>query len=233
LIPASGSAEIAANRPVHQFSLCCAFNRQRGQVIVLAGARAGACAVVTAAALALGTFGYVRSALFGGGPRPAAAAIMPPLASAANALALAKGPSTQPSHKASSCARVTKSAKSAKVVKIESPVVSSTPAAIPTIRHHQPADEREAEGRRAGLDYLVVVNNLRTKATAERLREALLRKGVATTVERDLPGESDRGKYSLVCLTGFNPDSEKAKLDKQVKRLKALKLDPKPYTWGG
>jgi hypothetical protein len=54
----------------------CAFDRQRGEFIVKAGARAGACAIVTCAALAIGAFGYVRSAVFGG-PGQAAAATLP------------------------------------------------------------------------------------------------------------------------------------------------------------
>jgi hypothetical protein len=63
-------------RPVHPFSVNCEFDRQRGQFVVHAGARAGACALVTCAALAVGTFAYVRSALCGG-PAVAAAATLP------------------------------------------------------------------------------------------------------------------------------------------------------------
>ena len=224
-----------STRPVHPFSLSCAFDRQRGQFVLLAGARAGACAVVTAAALAIGTFGYVRTALFGGGPTTASASVTPPLASttmaATKTITPTKAPSPpQTSPKAKSSAKAVKSTKSAKA---DAPLLASAPApAPPTIKHHTPAEPQKADGREAGLDYLVVLT-LRTKASAEKAREALLRKGVATTVERSLPGLSDDRKYSLVCLTGFDPDSDKAKLDKQMKRLKALKLDPKPYTWGG
>jgi hypothetical protein len=238
-IPVTASTPRFSTRPVHPFSLSCEFNRQRGQFVVHAGARAGACAVVAAAVLALGTFGFVRSALFNGGPTSAAAAVTPPLASiATTTITPTKAPGAQPSKKSQASGKVTKSAKA------ETPAVSSTPA--PTIRHHTPAEqskadqskaeqakaEQKAERRRAGLNYLVVLN-LRTKASAEKAREALLRKGVATTVERALPGQSAEAKYSLVCLTGFDPGSDRSKLDKQVKRLKAMKLDPKPYTWGG
>jgi hypothetical protein len=223
-----------STRPVHPFSLSCAFDRQRGQFIVQAGARAGACAVVTAAVLALGTFSFVRSTLLRGGPSTASAAVTPPLASTTKAVAPAKQPGVRLSQKRASSARASKPAKSAKAqsAAVSTPTSTSTPTPAPTIRHHTPAEQRQAERRRAGLNYLVVLN-LRTKASAEKAREALLRKGVATTVERHLPGHPPEAKYSLVCLTGFDLDSDRAKLDKQVKRLKALKLDPKPYTWGG
>jgi hypothetical protein len=230
--PATASIPRFSARPVHPFSLSCGFDRQRGQFVVHAGARAGACAVVAAAVLAIGTFGFVKSALFGGGPKSAVAAVSPPpLASiATTTITPTKVLSTAPSAKAKSSVKTAKSTKSAKA---DAPVVSSTPTVAPTIRHHTPAEPQgKAERRQAGLDYIVVLN-LRTKASAEKAREALLRKGVATTVERRLPGQAAEAKYSLVCLTGFNPESEQAKLDKQVRRLKALKLDPKPYTWGG
>jgi phage protein D len=194
--------------------------------------------VLTAAVLALGTFGFVRSALFGGGgPSTASASVAPPLSSITNATTTtvtpSKAPSAEPSTKAKPSAKAAKAVKSTKSVKGDATVASATLA--PTIKHHTPAPAEEphkAESRKPGLDYLVVLN-LRTKASAEKAREALLRKGVATTVEQDLRGQSTDRKYSLVCLTGFDPDSDRARLDKQVKRLKALKLDPKPYTWGG
>jgi hypothetical protein len=229
-----------STRPVHPFSLSCEFNRQRGQFVVLAGARAGACAVVTAAVLAIGTFGFVRSSLFGHGPSAASAAVTPPLSSIATATTTTtptptKAAVKEPSSKAKSSSA--KAAKSTKSAKAETPVASSSPAVARTIQHHTPAEpqrklEHKAERRRAGLNYLVMLT-LRTKASAEKARETLLRKGVATTVERSLPGLSVQRKYSLVGLTGFEPDSEQSKLERQVKRLKALKLDPKPYTWGG
>jgi hypothetical protein len=230
-----------STRPVHPFSLSCEFDRQRGQFVVLAGARAGACAVVASAVLALGTFGFVRSALFGGhgGPGAASASVTPPLASTTAAATTTtatptKSQNAEPSPKAKSAARAvksTKSTKAAKPVKDDATVASATLA--PTIKHHTPAAPAEtAERRQAGLDYLVVLT-LRTKASAEKARETLLRKGVATTVERSLPGLSADRKYSLVGLTGFDPDSDRPQLDKQLKRLKALKLDPKPYTWRG
>jgi hypothetical protein len=238
--PLTASTPRFSTRPVHPFSLSCEFDRQRGQFVVHAGARAGACAVVAAAVLALGAFGFVRSALFNGGPTSAAAAVTPPLASiATTTITPTKAPgTTPPSKKSQANSKATKSAKA------ETPAVSS--ASAQTIRHHTPAEqpkadqskaeqakaEQKAERRRAGLNYLVVLH-LRTKASAEKAREALLRKGVATTVEPNLPGRPAQAKYSLVCITGFDPDSDRSKLDKQVKRLKSLKLDPKPYTWGG
>jgi hypothetical protein len=139
------------------------------------------------------------------------------------AFAPMRTPSTQPSQRVKSAAKTTKS---------ETPVVSSTPARAPTLRHHEPAEHRKADERQAGLNYLVV-KNLKTRASAEKAREALLRNGFATTVERKLPGQSGEGNYCLVSLSGFDPLSERAELDKRVKQLKALKLDPKPYTWRG
>jgi hypothetical protein len=195
--------------------------------------------VLTAAALAIGTFGYVRSALFrGGGPNSASAAVTPPLASITQAAArTGKAPVAERPQKASSSASSSTSAKMAKPSKTDTPVVSSTPAPTPSsakasAAQKKPADEGKSERRQAGMKYLVV-KNLKTRASAEKAREALLRKGVATTVERNLPGQSAEARYSLVCLTGFNPDGDRSKLDKQVKRLKALNLDPKPVTWRG
>jgi hypothetical protein len=235
-----------STRPVHPFSLSCAFDRQRGQFVVLAGARAGACAVVASAVLALGTFGFVRSAVFGGsgGPSTASASVTPPLASTAmsattTTVTPTKPQNTEPAPKAKPAAKSAKAAKATKAAKVardEAPLASATPAAAvvaPTIKHHTPAEpSAENTERQPGRDYLVVLT-LRTKASAEKARETLLRKGVATTVERSLPGLSADRKYSLVGLTGFDPDSDRSKLDKQLKRLKALKLDAKPYTWRG
>jgi hypothetical protein len=228
-----------STRPVHPFSVTCAFDRQRGQFVVQAGARAGACAVLAAAVLALGAFAYVRSTLFGGGPKSAAAAVMPALtASATPTVTRTVTPAktktsgkAEPSQKAA--APPAKSAKAAKPAKGDQSAVSATPA--PTQKaspSKSAAAHRKAETRKPGLNYLVV-KNLKTRASAEKARELLLRKGVATTIERNLPGQAAEAKYSLVCMTGFRPESERAQLDKQVKRLKAMKLDPKPVTWRG
>lgn len=221
--------------------MSCEFDRQRGQFVVHAGARAGACAVLTAAVLAIGTFGFVRSALFHGGPSAATAAVAPPLASTTRAVApTTKSPATERPQKLS--APSSSAAKVSKPAKTETPVVSSTPTPTQTLAkaklasQKKTADDGKSDGksehRQAGMKYLIV-KNLKTRASAEKAREVLLRKGVATTVERNLPGQSAEARYSLVCLTGFDPDSDRAKLDKQVKRLKALNLDPKPVTWRG
>jgi hypothetical protein len=234
-----------STRPVHPFSVTCAFDRQRGQFVVQAGARAGACAVLAAAVLALGTFAYVRSTLFGGGPRPATAAVMPALTATATATPTVTRTVTPAKTKTKTSAKAelsqkaaattppaAKSAKAAKPAKGDEPAVSATPAPTQKASPSKPAANRKGETRQPGLNYLVV-KNLKTRASAEKARELLLRKGVATTIERNLPGQAAEAKYSLVCMTGFRPESERAQLDKQVKRLKAMKLDPKPVTWRG
>ena len=58
-------------------------------------------------------------------------------------------------------------------------------------------------------------------------------KGVAATVERNLPGWAGKGWYSLVGTTGFDMQRDRGAFDRHVKDLKALKLDPKPYRWRG
>lgn len=86
--------------------------------------------------------------------------------------------------------------------------------------------------RTPGLNYLVM-KSFPNKKAADKAREALIRKGVATTVERSLPGWSGKGWYSLVGMTGFELDREQNLFDRHVKELNALKLDPKPYKWRG
>jgi hypothetical protein len=92
--------------------------------------------------------------------------------------------------------------------------------------------QEKSDQRRPGWNYLVV-KKLKTRASAEKAREELLRKGIVTTVERNLPGQAADGKYSLVCLSGFDPETQRQQLDKRIKQLKALNLEPKPYTWRG
>jgi hypothetical protein len=84
--------------------------------------------------------------------------------------------------------------------------------------------------RRAGLNYLII-KSFPSKKAALSAREQLIRKGVATTVERSLPGWSGKGWYSLVGMTGFELDREQDLFDRHVADLKKLKLDPKPYLW--
>ena len=86
--------------------------------------------------------------------------------------------------------------------------------------------------RTPGLNYLVI-KSFPNKKAADKARLALIRKGVATTVERSLPGWSGKGWYSLVGMTGFELDREQNLFDLHVRDLKKLKLDPKPYKWRG
>lgn len=86
--------------------------------------------------------------------------------------------------------------------------------------------------RTPGLNYLIIQSYPNKKA-ADKGREALIRKGVATTVERSLPGWSGKGWYSLVGMTGFELEREQNLFDRHMRELKALKLDPKPYKWRG
>jgi hypothetical protein len=177
---------------VNPFSLNCRFDRARGQFVVHAGARAGACAAVTVAMLALGTVAFVRSSL---GPSPAGAA-----EAEAAAAPTTSGPSEVPATAA------------------EPPVSAAGPKSY------------SEYVRTPGLNYLVI-RSVPTRRAAERERDALISKGVATTVERSLPGWSGKGWYSLVGMTGFDLARDQALYDRHVKDLKDLKLEPKPYKW--
>ena len=176
-----------AVKPVAPFAVTCRFDRARGAFVVQAGARAGACAVLTLAVLAAGSFGFVRTALRG-----------PSVASAADVQAAA-----EPDAAAE-----------------ESPVIAAQPKSF------------SEYVRTPGLNYLVI-KSFPSKKAADKAREALIRKGVATTVERSLPGWSGKGWYSLVGMTGFELDREQNLFDRHVKELKGIKLDPKPYKWRG
>jgi hypothetical protein len=182
-----------STRPVDPFALSCAFDRQRGEFIVHAGARAGACAVIAVAVLTAGTFGFIRNCFHHG----------PGSASAAEVVAEQPDPADA--------------------------VVDATvdePAAAPTAA----PKSYTQYARRAGLNYLIL-KSFPSKKAALSAREVLIRKGVATTVERSLPGWSGKGWYSLVGMTGFELDREQDLFDRHVADLKKLKLDPKPYMW--
>jgi hypothetical protein len=193
------TAPAAANqtRVVSPFALACRFDRARGQFVVHAGARAGACAVAAVAVLALGTAGFVRTSLRGG-PTPAMAADVVPHA------ASKRVPATDPASAAE-----------------EPPAVTATPKSYSDYV------------RTPGLNYLVI-RSVASKRAALRERDALIRLGVATTVERSLPGWSGKGWYSLVGMTGFDlARGDEELYDRHVKELKDMKLDPKPYKWRG
>jgi hypothetical protein len=259
-----------ATRPVHPFSLSCAFDRQRGQFIVHAGARAGACAIVACGALALGTLAYVRSALFAG-PSTAVAATDPRDAATLTATPSRGTAATEPVVSKSPSRTAKSMAKgSPKVAYKTSPArepATATATASASPSHHEPAHESSTYGpshhepaaeseqpkaaattvadqskadakahgtyaRRPGFTYLVV-RNLSSKKLAAAARAELIERGVATTVERSLPGWPGKGRYTLVGMTGFDLDlaSDRDLLEQNVKDLKALDLDPKPYKW--
>ena len=106
------------------------------------------------------------------------------------------------------------------------PSVTTTPA-VPVAKQLPP--------RTPGLNYLVL-KSLPTRREALSAQERLEAKGVAATVERNLPGWSKKATFSVVGLTGFDLKREQAQFDRHVKDLKDLKgqkLDPKPYKWRG
>lgn len=106
---------------------------------------------------------------------------------------------------------------------LDMPTVTSTPAALIA---------KELPSRTPGLNY-VVLKSFPGKREAEAARDALNAKGVAASVEHNLPGWSKKSNYTVVGLTGFDLKREQDVFDRHVKDLKALHLAPKPYKWRG
>ena len=218
MTPPTGSAGKPAEVPagpkqVNPFSLSCRFDRARGEFVVHAGARAGGLAVVglallagTALAFLLGT--SFRAGAAGGGTPTAFAQVDAPTVI------------SEPAQPRQSSAGSKPAAPSKQSRASRRPKSSSTGA---------PAS---GTPRQPGLNYLIL-KSCPSKNEATAAREALARKGVSTTVERDLPGWAKKGWYSLVGTTGFNMDRQRTAFDRHVKELKALKLDPAPYKWRG
>jgi len=122
------------------------------------------------------------------------------------------------------------------------PLVTSTPvkqAAPPTTAPSAqaaitPATQPSAapnatEGRIIGQTYFVFGSfpkSADAKVAAERLREH----GVTCTVERNLPGWTHKGWYSVVSVNGFE-SSKDAGCQRELKALRAKSLEPHPYRW--
>lgn len=197
----------ASIRPADPFALNCRFDRARGEFVVRAGARAGACAALAMLVLALGTTAFIRSCFQGlSGMASAAPVVLAPPAVNAYTGNESAGTVSDPATSA--------------------PLVTATP---------QPGRAADAASRRAGLNYLVL-KSVPSERAALAARDALAAKGVAATVERKLPGWSGKGWYSLVGTTGYDLDRDRAAFDRHVRELKTLKhlkLDPKPYKWHG
>lgn len=109
---------------------------------------------------------------------------------------------------------------------LDTPAVTATPTAA--------AANDRLPARVAGLNYLVL-KSAATKREAAAACEALEAKGVAATVEQNLPGWSRKtsSAFTVVTLTGFDLKREQEQFDRHVKDLKKLKLNPKPYKWRG
>lgn len=222
-------------RPVSPFALSCRFDRSRGEFIVHAGARAGGLAVVAVALLAVGALGFVGDAVRDASPRSNGPTVVaaadapvvtrtPEAGGAARRVELAKSkPPVQQTKK--SRKQASKQSSQSKAVAARSG--KTTPSARVT-----PAVAQTFHARQPGLNYLVIQSFPR-QAEAEAARDALAARGVRATVERNLPGWAGKSWYSLVGTTGFDMGRQRAQFDRQVKELKAMKLNPKPYRWRG
>lgn len=222
-------------RPVSPFALSCRFDRSRGEFVVHAGARTGGLAVIAVALLAVGALGFVGDAIRDASPRSNAVAVV----AAADAPIVTRTPEAaaaarrvEPTKSKSPVRQSKKSRKQASKQSSPSKAVAARSGKTTPSARVTPAMAQTFHARQPGLNYLVIQSFPR-QAEAEAARDALAARGIRATVERNLPGWAGKSWYSLVGTTGFDMGRQRPQFDRQVKELKAMKLDPKPYRWRG
>ena len=219
--PAAANAS-GGPKPVNPFALSWRFDRARGEFVVRAGARAGGLAVAALALLCGAGLAFLLGTAFRAGAagdgEPARVVIAePPLLTSEPAQPQRATPKATPKKQAAKTqSKPGRKSNQSGVASANSGKTGASPS----------------HPRQAGLNYLIL-KSFPNPSEAAAAREALARKGVAATVERNLPGWAGKGWYSVVGTTGFNMERERSRFERHVKELKALKLDPKPYRWRG
>jgi hypothetical protein len=212
-------------KPVNPFALSWRFDRARGEFVVRAGARVGGLAVVVLALLTGAGLAFLLGTAFRAGAagdgEPARVVMSePPLLTSEPAPPQRAAQQPAPKKQAKPQAKPARKPKSA-----ERPDAAAAAKGAKS-------SVSGSHARQAGLNYLIL-KSFPNESEAAAAREAIARKGVTTTVERNLPGWAGKGWYSVVGTNGFNMERERSQFDRHVKDLKAMKLDPKPYRWRG
>ena len=225
--PQSGTPAASGPKPVNPFSLSWRFDRPRGEFVVRAGARAGGLAVAGLALVTGAVLAFILGTAFRAGAGSPAQ-----MASAETAAITTEPTQPQREFQAAAPARPRPQARQSKASRPAKQTRDVATRGTKVSDEGEPKVKGEGQARQAGLNYLIL-KSYPKQSEASAARELLARKGVAVTVERNLPGWAGKGWYSLVGTTGFDMERQRGAFERHVKELKALKLDPKPYRWRG